>query len=91
LLARGGTRDVSVWCCIRARFVYSVGHMKLHEFIEQVGDESAAIIFGVKVRTAKSWRLQDRTPRPTQAREIVKITKGKVSLEEIFAEARQVA
>ena len=44
---------------------------KLAEYIAEVGDEKAAAMFGVKTRTAKSWRLGDRYPRPEQAKVIV--------------------
>jgi DNA-binding transcriptional regulator YdaS (Cro superfamily) len=59
--------------------------MLLSDFIKQLGDEAAAELFGVKPRTAQSWRLGERFPRPKQAREVVERTKGEVSLEEVYA------
>ena len=59
--------------------------MTLVEFIEQEGDEKAARLFKVKPRTTKSWRLGDRTPRPKQARIIVK--KSPVTMQEIYGKA----
>jgi hypothetical protein len=46
--------------------------MDLKTYIEEVGDEQAARLFRVKKRTAQSWRLGARTPRPAQAKVIVK-------------------
>lgn len=45
--------------------------MELTEYIELIGDEKAAAIWKVKPRTAQSWRLRERTPRPEQAEAIV--------------------
>lgn len=45
--------------------------MRLTEYIKQVGDEAAAQLFEVKIRTAASWRRRERMPRPEQARRIV--------------------
>ena len=59
--------------------------MNLKSFIEQIGDEQAAILFGVKPRTTASWRRGERLPRPAQAARIVRQTGGKVSFEEIYA------
>lgn len=59
--------------------------MTLVEFIEQEGDARAAKLFRVKPRTAKSWRLGDRTPRPKQARIIVE--KSPVTMQEIYGKA----
>ena len=47
--------------------------MTLIEYIETVGDAAAAKVFGVKVRTAKSWRLGDRIPRPKIAKRIIRL------------------
>jgi len=46
----------------------------LPEFIEMVGDQAAADLFGVKKRTAQSWRLRSRFPRPEQSNRIVEKT-----------------
>lgn len=57
----------------------------LPEFIESVGDEAAAELFGAKVRTVQSWRRRERYPRPEQARQIVEATGGAVDFAGIFA------
>lgn len=63
--------------------------MRLEDFIAKVGDEEAAGLFGVKVRTAKAWRLRDRRPRADQAAVIVEATRdhavGAVTYEGIYA------
>lgn len=58
--------------------------MKLSEYISMVGDSVAAELFGVTERTAESWRLLERRPRPEKAREIEKVTKRKVSFSDCF-------
>lgn len=39
-------------------------------YLASLGDQKASEMLGVPRRTIKSWRLGDRAPRPTQAREI---------------------
>jgi DNA-binding XRE family transcriptional regulator len=51
-----------------------------------IGDEEAARRLGVKLRTVKSWRLGDRTPRPEQARAIVGVLP--VTLDDIYGAQR---
>jgi DNA-binding transcriptional regulator YdaS (Cro superfamily) len=58
--------------------------MNLPEYIEKIGDDAAAVLFGVKPRTAKSWRLGDRFPRPKQAQFIVEASKGEVTMDGIY-------
>lgn len=58
--------------------------MKLKAYIEWKGDEFCAELFGVKLRTIGSWRRGERIPRPHLANEIVRLTKGKVQLEDIY-------
>ncbi len=41
------------------------------EYIELVGEEKAAKLWDVEVRTVRSWRYGERTPRPIQAQKIV--------------------
>jgi len=48
--------------------------MKLPEYIQLVGDQAFATLIGVSPHTARSWRKKERTPRPEQARKIVKKT-----------------
>jgi hypothetical protein len=57
--------------------------MTLPDYIKQVGDEKAAEVFGVSPRTAMSWRLRDRFPRPQQARKI--IASSPVTMEGIYS------
>ena len=60
--------------------------MTLSEYIKHKGDAEAARILGIKIRTAASWRRGERMPRPEQARRIVSLTGGEVSLADIYAE-----
>ena len=59
-----------------------VANQTLPEYIETIGDEAASILFGVEKRTAQSWRLRTRLPRPEQADVIVK--KSPVTWEGIY-------
>lgn len=58
--------------------------MDLKRFIEKVGDEKAAKLFGVKTRTAASWRRGERIPRPKQVKKILKAAGGDLSYESIY-------
>lgn len=58
--------------------------MKLSEYIKETGHEAASRLFGVSIWTIKAWRFGDRLPRPAKANEIVRITRGKVTLSEIY-------
>lgn len=60
--------------------------MTLHDYIAAIGDETAARVLGISVRAAKSYRLKKRKPRPAKAREMVRRSKGKLSLEMIYGE-----
>lgn len=44
---------------------------EFQRYLNQLGDEKAAMLFGVARRTAQSWRLGERRPRPDQAKEII--------------------
>lgn len=59
--------------------------MTLSKFIESIGDDKAAELFGVSRRTAASWRQGTRSPRSKKAKQIVEKTGGKVSLEGIYS------
>lgn len=61
----------------------SVG-MTLVDFITERGDEAAASLFKVTVRTAASWRRKERRPKPAKAREIERTTGGLVSMQEVY-------
>lgn len=57
----------------------------LPAFIDEVGVEAAAKLFGVRKRTAASWRSRERYPRQKQAPLIVERTKGRVDYAGIYA------
>jgi hypothetical protein len=48
--------------------------MHLREYLAGLGDVKAARLFKVSARTAKSWRLGYRIPRPHNAERIVKLS-----------------
>jgi DNA-binding transcriptional regulator YdaS (Cro superfamily) len=58
--------------------------MTLSKFIESIGDDKAAELFGVSRRCASSWRQGTRSPRKEKAKQIVKKTDRKVTLEGIY-------
>lgn len=58
--------------------------MNLPDYIKAIGHEAAAQLFDVSKWTVKSWRFRERTPRPDKAREIQRITRGRVSVAEIY-------
>lgn len=57
--------------------------------LESIGDQAAAARFSVSIRTARSWRLAEREPRPEQARAIVRLSRGRVSFADIYGQAPQ--
>lgn len=59
--------------------------MKLTAYIAFIGDEAAAELFGISNRTAMSYRLGERKPRPEVAERIVLKTSGKVGWRDIYA------
>ena len=60
--------------------------MNLPDYIKAIGHEAAAKAFGVSESTIKSWRWGARSPRPDRAREIQRITRGRVSVAEIYSD-----
>jgi hypothetical protein len=58
---------------------------KLQALIQNLGDEQAARLFRVKKRTAMSWRLGERRPRPKQARVIVE--NSNITFDDIYRKA----
>lgn len=58
--------------------------MKLPKYIEMMGDEAFASLIGVTKHAARSWRTGERTPRPEQARKIVK--KTPLTMDDIYGE-----
>lgn len=48
--------------------------MDLPEYIARVGDAAFAAVVGITERTAMSYRLRQRQPRPKVARKIIELT-----------------
>lgn len=76
-------------CCTPLRVTHkpckkSVVSITLPDYIAQMGDEKAARLFGVETRTAVSWRLRERMPRPRQAKVIVE--RSPVTMDGIYSE-----
>ena len=65
--------------------------MRLNAYIETIGDAAAAELFGVKERTAASWRRGERLPRPEQAERIVSASRGRVTYSEIYSPQKRKA
>lgn len=65
--------------------MYKEGEMNLKDFIASVGDEKAAKMFGVKIRTAAAWRRGERIPHSTHAKRIMK--KSPVTPDGIYGRA----
>lgn len=65
--------------------------MNLPTYIETIGEQAAANLFGVSIWTVRSWRHRTRYPRADKAREIVEKTGGKVTFEAIYADSRDEA
>lgn len=60
----------------------------LSQFIAEKGDAEAARLFGVKERTAASWRRMENYPRAAKAQEIVTILNGEIDMAGIYADKR---
>ena len=58
--------------------------MHLREYIRTHGDEAAARLFEVKVRTAASWRRGERKPRHAQADRIIIVMLGCMTYADIY-------
>ena len=56
----------------------------LKKYIEFIGTDAAAELFGCKSATAKSWRYGLRQPSIEQAKVIIKKTGGKLDFESIY-------
>ena len=56
----------------------------LKEYIEFLGTDAAAELFGCPVATVKSWRYGHRQPTVKQAKLIIKATGGKLDFESIY-------
>jgi hypothetical protein len=48
-------------------------------------DAAAARALGITERSAKAYRLKERQPRPASAQEIVKKSKGKITLLDCYS------
>ena len=59
--------------------------MNLQNYIAAIGDEAAAKALGISVRAARSYRTGHRKPRPSKAQQMVKRSKGKLSLDTIYS------
>jgi hypothetical protein len=57
----------------------------LPDYIKALGDQQFSARYGVKLRTAASWRRRERYPRPKQARALVERSGGELSLNAIYA------
>jgi len=83
-------KNLFVMRCENHIMWFSLCCMKLHTFIELIGDQAAAKLFEVPERTANSWRLKERKPKTQTALHIVEKTKdhpkGHVTLEDIYAD-----
>lgn len=58
--------------------------MLLPIYIEAVGEKALAKRLKVTERRVQSWRLGQRSPRPSMARRIEKLTGGKVKFSECY-------
>lgn len=63
--------------------------MSLSAYIKTIGNSAAAKLFDVSEGTAKSWRYGYRKPSADNAKEIVRITDGRVTWEGIYATDRK--
>jgi len=61
--------------------------MNLPAYIETIGDKAASELFGIAERTAMSYRLGERKPRPEVAQRIIEKTNGRVDWAGIYAPA----
>jgi hypothetical protein len=60
------------------------GGVTLREFISKQGDETAARILGISIRAARSYREGKRFPRPAKAAQMVKRSKGQLTMDAIY-------
>lgn len=56
----------------------------LKEYIEFIGTEPAAELFGCSPATTKSWRYGLRQPSIKQAKKIIQASGGKLDFESIY-------
>ena len=60
--------------------------MNLPDYIRMIGSEKAAELFEESPRAVKGWLYRERYPRPETAQKIVKRSRGKVSMAEIYGQ-----
>jgi len=58
--------------------------VSLKEYISALGDEQAAKVLGISARAARSYRTGHRLPRPAIAAQMVKRSKGKLTMQAIY-------
>lgn len=58
--------------------------MTLPDYIEALGDAVAAKRLGITERAARAYRTKWRRPRPKVAQQIVKRSKGALTMESIY-------
>lgn len=58
--------------------------MNLPDYIRTIGDKAAMALFNAKPATVKAWRLGYRQPSREKAREIIAVTGGKVSWDDMY-------
>tara|TARA_R100000995_G_scaffold73218_1_gene42008 strand:+ start:224 stop:571 length:348 start_codon:yes stop_codon:yes gene_type:complete len=61
-----------------------VERITLKKYIEFIGIEPAAELFGCSTHAAKAWRYGNRQPSIEQAKKIIKASNGKLDFEAIF-------
>lgn len=65
--------------------------LSLREWVEKVGGlDKAGKLLGVHPETIKGWYYQKSTPLPLVMREIVRISRGAVTFDQIIAETKGV-
>ena len=58
--------------------------MTLQDFIRDMGDGRAAALFGVKERTAASWRRGERFPRAQDIPRMIELSGGRLEYASFF-------
>ena len=59
--------------------------LSLVDFINALGDEKAATMFGVKPRTIQSWRRAERMPRTRDIPLLIERSGGRLTHASFFA------
>jgi len=61
-----------------------VKRITLRSYIEFIGIDAAAELFGCSSASTKAWRYGNRQPSIEQAKKIIKASNGKLDFEAIF-------